>query len=253
MTNDFFDGVTDYDEEFSPLETDLSKGMLRQSDSDAHDYARTAFQRWKSRCEENPRYRIQVENEVALMEYQGRNFFNPVPEDNGWTEAVDFDYDEGYPRNYDHLRDDEYAKEAPPLPCEVTLVESEEVDYSKYANERFEALLKTGEEIRKKAFNEAFFSRDLDFNPSSLEQVEIELTNVPHPTKSALAEQVGGDHYKSCGIQPLEYAYANGLDVCEHAIVKYITRHKKKGQVQDLEKVIHYARLEAKLVYGVDI
>jgi len=85
------------------------------------------------------------------------------------------------------------------------------------------------------------------FPVSALETAEIEIP------LGALDEQVGGDHYKDCKIQPLEYAYANDLNVCEHAIVKYITRHRKKGQVQDLEKVIHYARLEAKLTYGEDI
>lgn len=52
--------------------------------------------------------------------------------------------------------------------------------------------------------------------------------------------QVGGDHYQT-PIQPIDYILANNLDFCEGSIVKYITRWRKKGGVQDLEKIIHYA------------
>jgi len=69
----------------------------------------------------------------------------------------------------------------------------------------------------------------------------------------SLGKQVGGDHYKDCNIQPLEYGYANSLSICEHAVVKYITRHKKKGQIEDLRKAKHYVELEAKLTYGEEI
>lgn len=54
------------------------------------------------------------------------------------------------------------------------------------------------------------------------------------------AEQVGGSHYKSLKIQPLEYALENNLGICEHAIVKYVSRWKTKGGIQDLEKARHY-------------
>ena len=63
-------------------------------------------------------------------------------------------------------------------------------------------------------------------------------------------KQEGGDHYKSLAIQPTEYIHKNELDWCEGNIVKYITRHKQKGGVKDLKKVIHYAELEMELVYG---
>ena len=60
---------------------------------------------------------------------------------------------------------------------------------------------------------------------------------------SALRTQVGGAHYHSRAIQPVEYIHANGLGFIEGNIVKYATRWRDKGGVQDLEKVIHYARL----------
>lgn len=55
--------------------------------------------------------------------------------------------------------------------------------------------------------------------------------------------QVGGSHYKSMKIQPVEFILANGLGFCEGNIIKYTCRYKQKGGVQDLRKVIHYAEL----------
>jgi hypothetical protein len=52
--------------------------------------------------------------------------------------------------------------------------------------------------------------------------------------------QVGGDHYKNMAIGPLEYALANNLGPCEHAIVKYVSRWEDKGGIQDLRKARHY-------------
>ena len=52
-------------------------------------------------------------------------------------------------------------------------------------------------------------------------------------------KQVGGDHYLT-SIQPIEYILANKLDFCEGNIVKYATRWKNKGGIEDLEKIKHY-------------
>jgi hypothetical protein len=56
---------------------------------------------------------------------------------------------------------------------------------------------------------------------------------------SALDIQIGGDHYKKMRVQPMEYSMANGLDACQHTIVKYVTRFREKGGIQDLEKAKH--------------
>lgn len=58
-----------------------------------------------------------------------------------------------------------------------------------------------------------------------------------------LEEQIGGTHYKTMKIQPIEFILANDLDFCQGNIVKYTCRYKQKGGVEDLNKVIHYARL----------
>ena len=56
----------------------------------------------------------------------------------------------------------------------------------------------------------------------------------------ATENQVGGSHYADQAMQPIEYIMANELDFCEGSIVKYITRWRLKGGVQDLEKIKHY-------------
>jgi hypothetical protein len=60
---------------------------------------------------------------------------------------------------------------------------------------------------------------------------------------SSWDHQVGGDHYKQFQIQPLEYALENGLGICEHAVIKYVSRWREKGGVDDLRKASHYIDL----------
>ena len=72
-----------------------------------------------------------------------------------------------------------------------------------------------------------------------------------HSSTRPLNKQVGGSHYKSCSIQPVEYIHANGLSYFEGNIIKYITRHKTKGEgKRHIEKVIHYAELILQLEYN---
>lgn len=54
----------------------------------------------------------------------------------------------------------------------------------------------------------------------------------------ALDKQVGGDHYKKLKIQPMQYSMANNLDACQHTAIKYITRFRDKGGIEDLHKAI---------------
>lgn len=62
-----------------------------------------------------------------------------------------------------------------------------------------------------------------------------------YPRKdSALAHQVGGDHYKSLPIQPVEYIHRNNLPFIEGSVIKYVTRWRAKGGVDDLRKARHF-------------
>tara|TARA_R110000868_G_scaffold62677_5_gene189232 strand:- start:873 stop:1130 length:258 start_codon:yes stop_codon:yes gene_type:complete len=69
----------------------------------------------------------------------------------------------------------------------------------------------------------------------------------------ALNVQIGGDHYKTCAIQPIEYIHGNRLGFLEGCVVKRMTRHDKptgKGR-QDIEKAIHELQLILELTYKV--
>ena len=61
--------------------------------------------------------------------------------------------------------------------------------------------------------------------------------------------QVGGEHYQQA-IQPVEYIHANGLPFIEGNVVKYISRHKRKGGAQDVEKAMSYCAMLLKMEYG---
>ena len=52
--------------------------------------------------------------------------------------------------------------------------------------------------------------------------------------------QVAGTHYKDKAIQPWDYIVGNNLGYLEGNIVKYVSRWKDKGGVDDLRKAQHY-------------
>ena len=60
---------------------------------------------------------------------------------------------------------------------------------------------------------------------------------------SAQDTQVGGNHYKSLAIQPVQYIHANSIGYFEGNVIKYVTRWKSKGGIKDLEKAKHYIEL----------
>ena len=75
--------------------------------------------------------------------------------------------------------------------------------------------------------------------------------NLKKEAKIATDRQVGGDHYKTCKIQPVDYIVENNLTFLEGNVVKNITRHRRKGEgVRDIEKVIHYCELILEKDYG---
>lgn len=63
--------------------------------------------------------------------------------------------------------------------------------------------------------------------------------------------EVGGQHYQTA-IQPWDYIHANHLDFDSGNIVKYASRHKKKGGAEDVKKIISYAKHILKTQYGID-
>jgi hypothetical protein len=59
----------------------------------------------------------------------------------------------------------------------------------------------------------------------------------------SLTKQIGGDHYKNMVIQPAEFINKNKLLFAEGNAIKYICRHQSKGELQDIDKAIHYLEM----------
>jgi len=68
--------------------------------------------------------------------------------------------------------------------------------------------------------------------------------------ENALEKQVGGNHYASMAIQPVEFIVANELGFLEGNIVKYVCRHHAKNGAEDIMKAIHYCELLLQTKYG---
>ena len=52
--------------------------------------------------------------------------------------------------------------------------------------------------------------------------------------------QVGGNHYRTQAIQPWDFIVTNGLGFLDGNVVKYVSRYRSKGGVEDLRKAQHY-------------
>ena len=59
-------------------------------------------------------------------------------------------------------------------------------------------------------------------------------------TPTAKKHQVGGRHYADMAIQPFEYIHANGLGFAEGSVIKYVSRWRRKGGIEDLKKAKHF-------------
>ena len=80
--------------------------------------------------------------------------------------------------------------------------------------------------------------------PAIRPAMAIDLVSTPEEEEAfnaiANAQQVGGTHYKNKAIQPWDYIASNNIGYLEGNVVKYVSRWKEKGGVQDLEKAMHY-------------
>jgi hypothetical protein len=64
-----------------------------------------------------------------------------------------------------------------------------------------------------------------------------------------LNSQEGGRHYKDMKIQPVEYCFHNKIPAIEASVIKYVSRHRYKGGVEDINKAIHLLEILVKLEY----
>lgn len=65
----------------------------------------------------------------------------------------------------------------------------------------------------------------------------IDMSNKPQ--LDVLTTQVGGTHYSSMAIQPIEYIMANNIGFAEGNVIKYVSRWRNKNGLQDLKKAHH--------------
>ena len=68
-------------------------------------------------------------------------------------------------------------------------------------------------------------------------------------TDDVYKKQIGGDHYSSMPIQASEFINKNNIPFAEGNAIKYLCRHKAKGQKQYLLKAIHYVEMAIKRDY----
>jgi hypothetical protein len=57
---------------------------------------------------------------------------------------------------------------------------------------------------------------------------------------SANENQVAGTHYKSQAIEPWDYIISNEIPYMEGNVIKYVSRWRDKGGLDDLRKAQHY-------------
>ena len=49
-----------------------------------------------------------------------------------------------------------------------------------------------------------------------------------------------GPHYKLMANEPVDYIIANGIPFCEGNVIKYVSRWRNKGGLDDLRKAQNY-------------
>lgn len=73
-----------------------------------------------------------------------------------------------------------------------------------------------------------------------LEQRRLKVNNV-NPLDEKRKDNIKNpEHYNKGGIEPIEYITKNKLSYCEGNVIKYITRWRHKGGLEDLKKAKQY-------------
>jgi hypothetical protein len=60
---------------------------------------------------------------------------------------------------------------------------------------------------------------------------------------TTLKTQIGGSHYKTMAIQPVEFIHKNNIGFIEGSVIKYVTRWRSKNGVEDLRKAKHFLEI----------
>lgn len=75
-----------------------------------------------------------------------------------------------------------------------------------------------------------------------LEEIVAEWRKSVDKEVKADSLQVGGDHYKTHGVQPWDIIEQYDLNFFAGNVVKYILRYKFKNGLEDLQKAEHYIK-----------
>lgn len=98
-------------------------------------------------------------------------------------------------------------------------------------------------------YNDVWVLYTKDINSDEWRWISInEDEEVTEDTKST-SKQVGGNHYQMA-IQPIEYITKNNLGYMEGNVIKYVSRHRNKNGVEDINKAIHYLEMIKEFHYG---
>lgn len=93
--------------------------------------------------------------------------------------------------------------------------------------------------VKYKKFTEYWDDRSIAVKRNSGEFKGYIQKEVSSDSDVALERQVGGSHYKSMTIQPIEYCHKNKIGCIESSVIKYVSRYQSKGGREDLEKAKH--------------
>lgn len=115
------------------------------------------------------------------------------------------------------------------------------VEYPPLLSSCCKAPIKTETNIKGKNFD-VCSSCGLDPFPTPHDEQgkAIHSDEVHNKPKSANQIQHGGTHYKKCEIQPWDYIARNNIPYLEGSAIKYISRWRDKGGIEDLKKAIHF-------------
>lgn len=95
----------------------------------------------------------------------------------------------------------------------------------------------------------------VDFGDTCFDYLRWYLRKLPDTIHfdNPMDKQVGGSHYKDMAIQPIEFSMKNGLNACQHSIIKYVCRYKNKNGKQDLLKARHFIDMLIEMEYPDDV
>jgi hypothetical protein len=107
---------------------------------------------------------------------------------------------------------------------------------------------KEGDPIKNPKFGDGIWveATYLDFSRTSDSSEPIDAWKGVKPPETELEPteyQVGGSHYLESDIQPIDYILANKMPFIEGNVVKYVTRWRHKGGIEDLRKAKHYLEI----------